>query len=351
MNNVSTSVSIHTMPTEILESIFSYTNYSPAIAAVCKDWYNISQNPQTILSLLKERKIRLGIEKVLEEGKHKEDKVQISEIQTLFLKRLRPTLLDPLISEEQFKLFSPIPPSITAILYFHELEQDLNLLKFFAAIEKQVKTPLIKPQVAGDAPGSVHQQANYIREILKLNETTLKTITKIDLSKHGMTIVPEELNLLTEVTFVSLANNNIHMLPANLGSAWVKLNEFYLSFNKIEHLPAEFGQQWKELKTLDLSHNNLTYLPDSFGTVWSKMTTFSLNHNKMASFSSEFGMTWSLIRSIKLHNNLLKELPEKFGANWKLLQYFEVQKNPSNIDANELKKQWPKISTCKPSVL
>ncbi|CUI18167.1 hypothetical protein PNK_p0113 (plasmid) [Candidatus Protochlamydia naegleriophila] len=347
MNNVSTTVTIHTLPYEVLESILSYTNYPSAISLVCKEWYEISQNPQTALALLKDRKIRLGIEEVFEKSKYTDNKDRVTEIQTLFLTRLRLTLNESLITDEQFNLFKSLPPSTGTFLHFNELEQDLNLLKLFAVLEKQVKDSLIKPQNSAEEKGSVHQQANHIREILKQNPAALKTITEIDLSQTGMTVVPEELNLLTEVTSVSLDNNNIHMLPTNFGSAWAKLTSLHLGFNRIERLPANFGQEWVELKSLNLSHNALTSLPDQFGMTWSKIFKIGLEKNKIASIPSKFGAAWNNVNVINLSSNLLDHLPEKFGANWIKLQCFEVHKNHSVIDVAQLKKQWPRIIICK----
>lgn len=347
MNNISPTVSIPTIPHEILESILSYTNYPSAISLVCKEWYETSKNFTTTLVLLKDRKIQLGIEGIIEKSKFVDDKDRVTEIQTLFLTRLRLTLSESLISDEQFNLFKSLPPSTSALLYFHELEQDLNLLKFFDVLEKQVKDSLIKPKDVSGEKVSVQQQANYIREILKQNESALKTITEIDLSRIGMTVVPEELNLLTELTSVSLANNNIYMLPTNFGSTWVKLTSLQLGFNRIEQLPEKFGQKWTELKSLSLSHNALTSLPDQFGTAWSKIFAIGLETNKIANLSSEFGAAWNNVNLVKLSGNLLDHLPEKFGANWLKLQCFEVHKNHSAIDVTQLKKQWPKIVICK----
>ncbi|CUI17618.1 hypothetical protein PNK_2014 [Candidatus Protochlamydia naegleriophila] len=296
MNNISTNASIHTVPNEILEFILSYTNYPSAIVFVCKEWREMNQNPQTTFAFLKDRKIRLGIEGVIEKSKTTADVARIAEIQTVFLARLKPTRLECLISKEKVNFFKTLPPSITTLLYFHELEQDLNLLTFFKVLEKQAGV-LAKPQNEDGEQEGIRQQASRIREILKQNQAVLQTITKIDLARLGMTAVPEELNLLTEVVSVSLAMNNIHTIPTNFGSTWTKLNSLNLGFNQIEHLPVEFGREWKVLKSLDLSHN------------------------RIASF------------------------PDRFGANWLKLQHVEIQGNCSKITVEKLKKRWPKIDT------
>ncbi len=56
MNNDSLTVSITSLPNEILESILSYTNYSPTISLVCKKWHEMSHNPQTAIGYVERSK-------------------------------------------------------------------------------------------------------------------------------------------------------------------------------------------------------------------------------------------------------------------------------------------------------
>ncbi len=331
------------LPVEILESIFAYAGYPSAIELVCKDWLEIVRDRKTTFALLKERKIQFGIEGIIDE-KQVEVGKKIEEIQAIFIGRLTPFVLN-----EKISFFKTRPPTITTLLYLHSLGQDWNVVKCFHAIQKQAGSQLKTPQDLEIGELTVAKQARSIRRILNLkeNQAVLQTITEIDLNSLGLTVVPEELDLLRELKSVKLAFNSIRTISSHFGSAWTKLNELHLNNSQIERLPEGFGHAWPELKSIYLFDNKVPFLPQSFGSQWKKVRQVFLQMNKISSLESGFGVTWVELQGIKLSNNLLDKLPGDFGLHWGLLQHFEVCKNHSSIDVEQLKKQWPKIRICK----
>jgi hypothetical protein len=131
-------------------------------------------------------------------------------------------------------------------------EQTLN---YIFGLE-QLATDLVKqiPQI------SIGDELDIL-EWLKdpTNKTKIEQVTTIDLSDCDLTVVPPEIGLFTNLTFLNLANNLIEYLPREIGSL-TKLKKLELQNNKFTHFPSEIAPL-KNLVTLNLQQNSISDIP------------------------------------------------------------------------------------------
>lgn len=87
----------------------------------------------------------------------------------------------------------------------------------------------------------------------------LKNLTQLSLSENELTSLPAEIGYLTNLTVLYLYDNQLDSLPGEIGKL-TNLKKLYLNNNNLTSLPAEIGKL-SNLTSLYLSNNNLTYLP------------------------------------------------------------------------------------------
>jgi len=104
-------------------------------------------------------------------------------------------------------------------------------------------------------------------------------------------IIPEEIGLLTQLSYLDLKYNSIIELPKEVG-ALVQLQKLDLSHNNISMIPHEFCLM-KTITWLDLSHNSLEELPQGFGTLRS-LIRLHASHNMLSKLPITFHHLQSL---------------------------------------------------------
>jgi Leucine-rich repeat (LRR) protein len=87
---------------------------------------------------------------------------------------------------------------------------------------------------------------------------------ELDLSGGGLTKIPSDVFLRTDLVKLDLSENDLAGAPQAEIRHLAKLKFLDLSKNNLTGLPAELGQL-KELETLDVSDNQLTGLPMELG--------------------------------------------------------------------------------------
>ena len=87
----------------------------------------------------------------------------------------------------------------------------------------------------------------------------LTNLQTLNLNSNNLKELPPEIWQLTNLQGLALGNNNLTELPAEIGQL-TNLQGLYLSNNNLTELPAEIGQL-TNLQTLNLGRNNLTELP------------------------------------------------------------------------------------------
>lgn len=108
-------------------------------------------------------------------------------------------------------------------------------------------------------------------EIGKLTE-----LSKLTLNDNDLTRIPKELFNCTKLEILELKNNNIESIPDGI-SKLAHLKELDLRNNELKQLPAEIGKL-KSIAKLQLWGNNLTTLPPQIGNL-SKLKELYLMEN------------------------------------------------------------------------
>ena len=100
---------------------------------------------------------------------------------------------------------------------------------------------------------------------------------------------------------LSLANNRLDSLPAELGSL-PQLRELDVSHNQLEVLPPELGNPSSVIETLSLSHNRLKELPMELSAL-SCLTSLSVASNRLTGLPSEVLRCCGSLRQLDVHDN------------------------------------------------
>lgn len=102
-------------------------------------------------------------------------------------------------------------------------------------------------------------------------------LTKIDLSKKGLTSIPDSVFEHKDLEQLILAGNRLVRLPAEIGRL-KKLKSLDLSANRLMSLPPQIGKL-RELEKLNLSFNQLTALPPQIGRL-RKLKQLDMRENR-----------------------------------------------------------------------
>jgi Leucine-rich repeat (LRR) protein len=125
----------------------------------------------------------------------------------------------------------------------------------------------------------------------------------------------------SQVTTLSLANQNLSSLPVEIGK-FTNLKVLDLENNNLYELPEEIGLL-KNLTTLDLSNNHLAMLPFSMRNLTSLMK-FSFSRNNIEILPDIFEKMTNL-RGIYAKRNKLNALPESLKHS--IIQVIDVRQN------------------------
>ncbi len=90
--------------------------------------------------------------------------------------------------------------------------------------------------------------------------------TELNLSNQGLTAIPSDVFLRTNLTILNLSSNRLTGAPQSQIGQLKNLTSLDLSGNLLTGLPAELGQLNK-LETLNVSNNQLTGLPMELGNL------------------------------------------------------------------------------------
>lgn len=87
---------------------------------------------------------------------------------------------------------------------------------------------------------------------------------ELDLSGRGLTSIPSDVFIRTDLVKLNLSNNHLTGAPQSQIGQLENLTSLDLSGNSLTGLPAELGRLHK-LETLNVAHNKLTGLPMELG--------------------------------------------------------------------------------------
>ncbi|MFT5779298.1 MAG: Leucine-rich repeat (LRR) protein [Crocinitomicaceae bacterium] len=133
--------------------------------------------------------------------------------------------------------------------------------------------------------------------------------TSINLSKDGLTKIPDEVFDHKEVKVLRLFGNQIDSISERIGEL-ENLEELFLGRNLLTSLPASIGKL-KKLRILSVQNNNLISLPDEIGDLES-LEELYLNQNDLIALPETIGNLKELV-VMKVNYNWLESIPESIG--------------------------------------
>ncbi|MBB5874185.1 Leucine-rich repeat (LRR) protein/GTPase SAR1 family protein [Allocatelliglobosispora scoriae] len=143
---------------------------------------------------------------------------------------------------------------------------------------------------------------------------SLTTLTKLYLNSNQITRVSDVLGSLTKLTTLHLDGNELTQFPEAIASL-TNLTTLGLADNQLTQIPDIFSVLTK-LTTLRLDGNRLTQIPDTLGSL-TKLTTLHLHDNQLTQIPDTFGSLTNLT-TLYLSNNQLTYIPEILGSLTKL---------------------------------
>jgi Leucine-rich repeat (LRR) protein len=143
-------------------------------------------------------------------------------------------------------------------------------------------------------------------------------VKSIEIKRKGISVIPSEIGLLTDLIKLDLAGNNIKVIPSEIGQL-TNLNVLDLWGNNITELPSEISQL-KMLAILKLNSNQLSILPTEIGELTS-LTNLELSDNKLTNLPKEMGQL-NKLSILYLSNNNLTEIPIELGQLKNLTRLF-----------------------------
>ena len=194
-------------------------------------------------------------------------------------------------------------------------------------------------------------------ELLQVIEKSAKDKREsLDLSFKGLTSIPPEIGQLTNLTSLSLWNNQVTNLPPEICQL-TNLTSVNLWNNQLTNIPPEIGQltnltslsvsfkeltefpsdviKLNQLTELDLSDNHLTSIPPEIGQLLN-LYTLDLSGNKLTNLPKEISNLYNL-RNLELRDNQFTKLPPEIG----LLRVTKLTygKNPLQSPPTSIRKK------------
>ncbi len=146
-----------------------------------------------------------------------------------------------------------------------------------------------------------------LRQILK--RAKKNGVKRLVLHRKGITELPAEIGLLTELTHLDLGCNRLKALPPEIGKL-TKLTYLDLTLNQLKTLSPEIGRL-VNLRELNIEETNLNRLPSEIGKL-RNLTHLNLCNNHLKVLPAEI---WKLknLRELNLGANKLTLLSTKIG--------------------------------------
>lgn len=146
--------------------------------------------------------------------------------------------------------------------------------------------------------------------------------TTVNLSRKGLTEIPEEVFLNPTIRVLKLYGNHIDSLPERIGEL-VNLEKLYVGRNQLKYIPESIGNL-KQLKLFSAQYNDLASLPDAIGEL-ENLEQLILNQNELKSLPPTIGNLKKLV-VLQLKFNNLKSLPPELGR-CEELQFIKLNRN------------------------
>ncbi|MBI5346296.1 MAG: hypothetical protein HZB76_04065 [Chlamydiae bacterium] len=254
------------------------------------------------------------------------------------------------ITESALKSIYQEDPLINAVT-FRDLKQqqvdnNLNLIKIIPGIISALPQNLQQELtlILNNADLKLNDKAAAIRAWLNNHLAIIQQINRLSLRNLGLTIVPEELNLFSGITWLDLGGNQLSKLAPNFLINADHLENLYLDRNHLTELHPNFLINANHLRELLLTGNQLRDLPPNFLINAHHLVMLSLSDNRLRDLPPNFLINANALQTLYLDTNLLTDLPLNFLVNSNNLEEFGLSCNHLRdlhpnflINANNLK--------------
>ncbi|MDZ8240909.1 MAG: COR domain-containing protein [Nostoc sp. ChiQUE01a] len=166
---------------------------------------------------------------------------------------------------------------------------------------------------------------------------SLTHLQELHLDSNQLTILPEAIASLTQLQELSFSGNQLTILPEAIASL-TQLQVLDLSNNQLTILPEAIASL-THLEVLYLSYNQLTILPEAIASL-TQLRGLDLSYNQLTILPEAIASLTHL-QLLYLDNNQLTILPEAI-ASLTHLQQFYLSGNPLNPDLAAAYKQGTK---------
>jgi internalin A len=166
-------------------------------------------------------------------------------------------------------------------------------------------------------------KAAYNKALQRIKACRDDRVTKLDLSKMGLAILPPEIGILTHLEHLDLQGNRLTTLPAEICKLSA-LQILDLNFNSLTILPPGIGEL-AALRILFLLGNHLTTVPPEIGKLRA-LANLWLSKNRLTTLPPEIG-TLRRLTQLDLAHNELTGLPAEL-RNLKRLSILALHGNP-----------------------
>lgn len=160
-----------------------------------------------------------------------------------------------------------------------------------------VQAILTKCGISGVQPGDI--------TVVENGRVVSLDLKNRDISKDGLTTIPDEITQLTELRVLGLSGNVIDSIPRSIISL-VNLAKLDLGSNRITDLPSFVGEL-KNLTHLDLRHNRISVIPPEIAQCV-KLELLQLWGNKLTVLEDAI-VKLPLLQELYLKDNRLATLP------------------------------------------
>jgi leucine-rich repeat protein SHOC2 len=155
--------------------------------------------------------------------------------------------------------------------------------------------------------------------------------TDLSLAWESISILPDSIGDLINLTGLDLRGNELTNLPDKIGNL-TNLSWLDLSGNELISLPDSI-KNLTNLTTLNLGDNQLISLPDSIGNL-TNLINLDLGSNRLTSLPDSIGNLTNLT-NLDLFNNHLNSLPDSIGSltnlSWLCPSYNQLDRLPNSI--------------------
>uniref|UniRef100_A0A4W3GYA3 Uncharacterized protein n=1 Tax=Callorhinchus milii TaxID=7868 RepID=A0A4W3GYA3_CALMI len=175
-------------------------------------------------------------------------------------------------------------------------------------------------------------------------------LTYLDLSNNQVVLLPQTFKHLPQLNTLYLKNNKLRMLPTIVFSHLLELEVLDFSSNQLRSLPALFFANHHKLTDLRLDFNRLSHLASTLFAYQHALQYLTISGNNIGNFSSKlfnFVSNLEKLEVLKLSDNFINGFhPGIFRHNLKL-SYLHLDRNQlTSLPVFEGLQQLEELTLC-----